>query len=49
MAVVGERDLEFGICAELILTKVELLGEVSVTVTCLNKIIVVIADNFHAF
>ena len=47
LATVGERDLEFGISAELIITKVELRGDSVSVVTCLDKIIVVITNDLH--
>lgn len=47
LAFVGERDHEFGVITLLILRKDELLGVVRITIACFNKIIVVIANNFH--
>ena len=47
MALVGECELELGIIAKVIIVKVDLLGEVGITEANLNKIIVVIAGNFH--
>ena len=47
LALVGECELELGIIAKVIIVKVDLLGEVGITEACLNKIIVVIAGNFH--